>query len=428
MRLKNIIYVIFCIITLACTHDENEVQVKVITPDRLEYDASCQRDTIRFLSNVRWAIEVDCDWLTIIDETGNGNGVVPIYIQQNDGEEDRCGNIILHFEGMTDICISVLQNQNSLNSINLLSNLPKTFGIGWGYDYSVDHADNSGIRGQVIDAAKLEKTLGDDFIMIENNVHTHTESVSEMSSTQLISSMTTKLTGETDIKIASAKVSGEFSKQESENKDRIYVWFRDTRAVKMGYISTSEYRRPTNLKKILTEDFKTYVNKLKKNKISTQDFVKKYGTHFINETYLGGKFDWYFTVSQDIKETVETIITTVSVKLLFWSSSTTTVNQEVWQEIQKDFTGSFIVTGGGEKGKKLNAALQTSVCNGEPLAEKDRGLIGDWQSCFIDPETIRDEEMAIIDFEVIPIWEIVDCLDSSIAQKLKEYICNEYLK
>lgn len=417
---------LIAIMTLACTR--NEVQVEVITPLNVDYDAVCQTDTIRFMTDSEWSIETDCNWLTVIKESGYGDGAVPIYIQQNDSDVDRNGNIVIHFSGRDDINIAVLQEQNNLNSTNLMSNLPMTLGVGWGYDYSVDHADNSGIRGQVIDAAKLRKIFGEDVIRVENSTHTETESISDVTSSKLISSMTTKLTGKADIKIASAKVTGEFAKQESENKNRLYVWFRDTRTVKLGYISTSEYRRPSNMKNIITEDFKSSVTKLKKGKVTAQEFVWKYGTHFIHESYLGGKFDWYFTVSQNVKEKVETIITTVSVKLLFWSSSTTTVDQKVWQEIQKDFTGSFMVSGGGEKGQKLNAALKASACKGEPLAEKDRGLISEWQACFTDPDSARDDEMAIIDFNVIPIWEIVTCIDSATGGILKDYIVNEYLK
>lgn len=178
-------------------------------------------------------------------------------------------------------------------------------------------------------------------------------------------------------------------------------------------------------KNCLTNDFKKAINALK-NGGSVKDFVNKYGTHFIWNSTLGGKFDWYFTVNQDIKETAEKIVVTVTVKLLFWKKTSTSVDEKLWTEVKKDFIANFEVTGGGEKGKNLNEALKATASKGEPLSDPD--LITRWQDCFVNPNTAKDDDLTMIDFKVYPIWNVVKKVDKDVAKKIEDYILNEYLK
>lgn len=406
------------VIPLACTR--KDAQVEVVTSLSLSYNAMCQRDSIVFTADCEWSAESGCDWITIEKEAGSGDGVVPLYIQQNDSEADRKGCVRLHFDGGEDVEIRICQDASDLNSYSVLVNLPKTYGVGWGYDYSIDHADISGVRGQIMDEARLNRDAGEPTVVVESHTYTHTESVSEESCTELLREMSSKFTGGVDLKVASAKVSGEFSKQISENKSRLYVWFRDVRAVKQAYMDADEITE-----RCMTADFKDAVGKLRQGG-DVRDFIRKYGTHFIWSSTLGGKFDWYFTVSREIKETVEKMVLTINVKLLLWKSTTTKVDENVWSEIKKDFIASFEVAGGGDKGRALNSALQTTASKGEPLNDPD--LITRWQECFVSPKSAKADDLTMIDFEVFPIWEIVECIDEAAAERVRNYIVNEYLK
>lgn len=408
------------IITLACTRDD--VQVEVITPQAIRYDAMCQRDTIRFSSNTDWTVDSDCVWCTVENDSGTGNGAVSLYIQQNDGGSERDGHIVVRFAGNKEVEFTISQDADDLNGYNVLVNLPMTYGVGWGYDYSVDHADIDGIRGQIVDEAKLNKITGHKSLISEPYTSTYIESVSAQSSTQLIERLSASISGEIDIKIASAKISGSFSKQTAENKDRLYIWYRDIISVRKAYLNADIFDVVENC---LTTDFRTAINEVKKGG-SPKAFVNRYGTHFIWNTTLGGKFDWYFTISNEIKETVERLVTTITVKLLFWKKTSTSVDEKIWQEVKKDFIAYFEVTGGGDKGKMLNSALQATASKGEPLSDPD--LITRWQNCFTDASTVKEDEFTIIDFEVYPIWEVVEIIDEVAAAKIEKYILEEYLK
>ena len=89
-----------------------------------------------------------------------------------------------------------------------------------------------------------------------------------------------------------------------------------------------------------------------------QDIVRKFGTHVVTASYLGGKLDYYFTVTQNTKTTVEQISTTINVKVLFISTSASIVDEKTWQEVKKSFEGNFNVSGGGDAGIRLNSELQ----------------------------------------------------------------------
>ena len=112
--------------------------------------------------------------------------------------------------------------------------------------------------------------------------------------------------------------------------------------------------------------------------------------------------------------------------MLFWKKTSTSVDEKIWQEVKKDFIAYFEVTGGGDKGKMLNSALQATASKGEPLSDPD--LITRWQNCFTDASTVKEDEFTIIDFEVYPIWEIVEIIDEVAAAKIEKYILEEYLK
>ena len=420
IRVTQFLVLLGMIMTLACTRDD--VQVEVVSPLSLNYDAMCQRDSIVFTADCMWSVECDCDWITIENDNGYGDGTVSVYIQQNDGENDRVGFVTLHFKGGDDVTIPVRQDVSDLNSYSVLVNLPMTFGVGWGYDYSVDHADIDGVRGQIIDEAKLDKITNRKSIISEPYTSTYTECYSEQSASQLIEKMSGKLSAGVDIKIASAKVSGTFSKQMSENKERLYVWYRDMRSVKKAHINADVFDVAEHC---LTHDFLAAIESVK-NGGSVNDMIKKYGTHFIWNSTLGGKFDWYFTVSQQIKESAEKIVATITVKILFWKKTSTSVEEKIWKEVKKDFIANFEVTGGGNKGKVLNDALQISANRGEPISDPD--LITKWQDCFVSSTSAKDNELTMIDFEVYPIWEIVECVDEAAAAKIEKYIVKEYLK
>lgn len=414
--------VLVLLLLVSCDNSRQEETAKPIlqTASSLQYNAACQTDTLRFITSGAWTADCDAGWITLTDTEGEGNGTVELYIQQNDDEAPRQGTVRIHTAG-GDLTVPVSQ-EYSPNNGNILVNLPKTFGLGWGYDASIDYADEAGIRGQIFDAGKLKKDYGNEAFVMENSTSTHMFYEKAESSETLQQKIGGHISAEVDIKIASAKITGEFSQQITEQKDRLYVWCRDIRTVKLAYLGNCvDLYDGEMLKMCTTDSFRKSVNK-----DNAQDIVRKFGTHLITSSTLGGKLDYYFTVSQAVKTTVEKLVATINVKILFIKTSTSIVDENTWTEIKKDFKGSFIVTGGGQAGMLLNQELKKYASAGQPLT--DSKLFDNWYQCFEVSDKTRDEDMAMVDFTVIPIWDIIYELNPAKAEAVEDYVTNTYLQ
>lgn len=84
------------------------------------------------------------------------------------------------------------------------------------------------------------------------------------------------------------------------------------------------------------------------------------------------------------------------------------------------------MTGGGDTGTILNRQMKEYASKGEPLT--DPTLFEKWYSCFESPQTANDTDLAMVDFTVIPLWNIVSRMDANKGEKLKDYIVKVYLK
>lgn len=422
---KSIVISLLSLVVLVASCSEDNVspdENRVLTSTELEVNSVCQETIIRVASSENWEAVADSEWVTVISRSGKGDGEIPVYIQQNDGDEARTASIEVRFANGKNEKVSLRQLPDDSNGS--LSYVPQSYGVGWGYDGAADYGDVAGLRGQIIDVAKLRQlTEWDGCVQFDNSTGSYYEVAAESSTTELCNYLSTKLTGEVDLKIAGAKVSAEFEKQVTETANRYYLWYRNYYQVKECYFMADLYD-PYITPYALTLDFKKAIYSM-----TPAEFVKKYGTHLVTSSALGGKLDYYMTVSQDIKETVERITLTVSVKFLCWSASTTHVEEEVWTSIKQSLTGRFYCAGGGEKGRQLNELLERTVNQGVPtMPDGSRcTLFEEWAQCFSDPNAINTDDLAIVAVHVIPIADIVSMVSPAKAKALDDYIRSSYL-
>lgn len=410
----------------SCSDNDALPSITLRSPGVMEEDARCSMPHVRFSSAGAWRIESDADWVTPTLEKGSGDADLPLYVEQNDGETMRRATLRIIGESGPAITVSIFQNPADDNGVEWIADLPSNFGLGWGYDCSVDYADGAGIRGQIFNAEKLRQIYkNSNAATAENFTSTNIVAISSQTSESLKQRISTTLTGEVDLKIAGAKVEAEFTKQIQENKDRLYVWYRDCRVVKRG-LFTIDILDKNRAPQCFTENFRNAVDSLCQGKMSNDMFISRYGTHMVTHSYLGGKFDYWFTVSQDVKETTETIALTVTVKFLGLKKSATSVSEDTWKDIKKDFIGSFKVSGGGKPGRTLNDSLNNTVNKGVPLDGEE--LITKWQQVFTSPLDVTPDQLAMVDFKITPIWKIVSMVNRETSSKLKSYIRDHYLK
>lgn len=415
---------IFALLMVAC-HKSDDAAMALYFPPQMKYDASCQTDTIRFKAWGHWKATTDDDWLTlpITEGDAQGESFLPLYIQQNDADEVRDANVTITTDDGSTLTISLKQTVPIANG-NIPIDLPRHYGLGWGYDLTIDVADIDGLRGQIFDAAALNKHYHDKAIDITNATHTDLMFESGNSHEELETKLSGRITGKADIFVASAKVQAEYSKQISEKKDRRYIWCRDFRQVKLaGFSSRVDYFDPVILSTTTTKAFRDAVASQ-----NPEELVKKFGTHLVTTSALGGKLDYYFTLSKTVTTETETLITTIQVKVLFVKKSTTNVEEKTWQEIKSDFKANFHIRGGGTIGETLERKLQDLSTKGIMLSESDGPLFQQWDMRFEDPATVNPNDIVMVDFQVTPIWEIVGALNERKGKAVKDYILNTYLK
>lgn len=419
---RHIFFASLALVLAACSEDEEALAPRLTSPATAVYNASCQTDTIRFDASTHWTATSDAGWLTLVQQEGTGNGRLPIYIEQNDDEQLRRATITITFdnEERSTLKVQITQCIPSENGTAYVD-LPKNFGLGWGYDLKVDIADVSGIRGQVFNGQNLIRDY-DDPISVENCASTDLYLASGNSHEEMQSQMGASFAGSADILIASAKVSMEYSNQIKEKKDRRYVWCRTTKTVKLAdFDSSVDVADKYLVRWCTTESFRKAVNEC-----SPKDFVQRFGTHLITTSILGGKLDYYFTVSQTVKTEVERIITHINVKLLFFKKSWTEVDEKTWTDIQRDFQARYEVTGGGKIGQTLNEKLK--VCGEQNVPLDDPTLFDKWNACFENPNTVNPDDLTMVGFDVIPIWYVVETINQKKAEAIRKYVLEEYLK
>lgn len=418
MKKRTFLILISCAL-FACKNEKDVADSELLSGSAVLFNAQCQTHTVEFRTQGKWTVNTSCDWITPAVKEGTGNAKVSVYIQQNDGDRIRTDSLFINTNNGRRLKVVFTQSMFDVNS-GAQVDLPRNFGLGWGYDYTTDHADATGLRGQVFDGQALINDFGNDAVISENQTATHIYYVSGHSVKSLQKKMSVEIAGEVNFLIAGARISTEFSKLEDEQKECLMIWSRDCKYVKQAYFSNDvDLYDPDVALFCTTAQFRKSVRD-----DSPREFVKKYGTHIIVNSSLGGKLDYFFSVKNDVTTETSAIVTAVTAKFLFWNKTWTSKEEKIWQQVKSEFEGHFYVTGGGAYEQKLNSEFKYCLAKGVPL--QDTELLDKWQNCFVNTDTAKDSDLTMIDFQVVPIWEIVYCINHTKADEIKNYIESLY--
>lgn len=414
--MKRYLLISLTLVLAACSKDEASPP-QLTSAARSTYDSSCQTDTIRFRTSGTWTASTDAEWFTLVETEGDGDGAIPVYIQQNDDEQQRQGVVTITTADGQTLQVGLTQNVPDENGLSYVD-LPKTFGLGWGYDMSTDIADYQGLRGQVFDAEELKKFRKN---ILQEETSTFTGLTYETGEThsELQTNMGGRFAGSVDLFIAGASISVQYNNKKTETNDTRYVWCRETKCVKVAYLNNPDYGSYKFIRQCTTSSFRNAVRDW-----SPEEIVNQFGTHVVARSALGGKLDYYFTMSKSVKTEIETIITDIKVKILFVKKAWTEKDEKRWQEVNQSFTARFKVNGGGDVGKSLNDELEKTANRGIPF-EKPY-LFDQWNACF-DSLPVDENNLTMIDFSVVPIWWIVKPLNATKAKAIETYIKNTVL-
>ena len=62
------------------------------------------------------------------------------------------------------------------------------------------------------------------------------------------------------------------------------------------------------------------------------------------------------------------------------------------------------------------------------LSEADGPLFEQWDLRFADVENVDPDDLVMVNFQVMPIWEIIEPLNPTKAAEVEEYVMETYLK
>lgn len=393
----------------------------LLSANSMVFSAACSTDTIFLSGDAFREAYSDVDWITLPANWNPQDGRLPLYIQENGDGVMRKGNVVIS-DNNRRVAVRITQLTYDDDMVG-----PTTFSkaqaIGWGYDVGEAYADVSAVRGQIFDEQALRNS-NEGAEVIKTGTQTITDLVFKKG--ESAETLEKEIAGRAglgvDVGIAAVTINVEFSKQIKEQKERLYVWCRDIRAVKNAYFSNSvDLYDPEILLGCTTSSFRRSISQ-----DPAKEIVRKYGTHLVASSLLGGKLDYYFTISRDVATEIEKVITTVNVRVLCFKSQATDVDEKTWADIKKDFEGSFKVSGGGSAAERLNSAMQGQIRRGEPFSHPE--LFDKWYECFKRPGIIPDCDLSMVDCTLIPIWDLIDDAYPSKAKDIKDYVLETYLK
>ncbi|MDR3246487.1 MAG: hypothetical protein LBT50_08660 [Prevotellaceae bacterium] len=96
---------------IACNKDDDFVPRAEVDKLSLQFSNEAGTDSFGIISNVKWTIEKDADWLTLSGESGSSDAIIEVGANENTITAPRSATIRVKAEGLPDIVIAVTQGK-----------------------------------------------------------------------------------------------------------------------------------------------------------------------------------------------------------------------------------------------------------------------------------------------------------------------------
>lgn len=358
-------------------------------------------------------IMADADWIELESDTVYKDGSIEFYVDDNDSIMGRTATItVTALSGATTECTVT---QKGLGDDESNSTGDAYFYVGYGYNIFNDYMNTKSLCTPIIDNDKVASLNGGN-PLVQKNLrskekvdYTTANSLYEMS--ELLTKQQDKSTSNL---LGATKTISRFESNGSttQNGER-YCYMSLKRTVGSASMDYSVLQQMIeNGKDVFTPEFREAYDKVIANPTThnVDNLLSRFGTHLVTYTEIGGAMDLTVNFSYEAKGEIN--MRAEDFANFFFKhepSDFTNPGTNSIDGITSDISvgGTFNIIGGSNNvQQQIINSLTANSSNGI-----DQVALQDWLeslecSSLDDLQTIRDSNIAPVNFQLVPIWSL----------------------
>ena len=365
-------------------------------------------------------VQADADWIALQSDTLPADGIISYRIDANDGEQRRQTQITLKGVGEGQVAHVTLTQLSRADSDQNGTSARDCLYLGYGYDIFQSLDDPMSVRTlhPVLDYDRLAQS--GDWLSYEV-VHECRLSRTEMTyhNTLSLSMFSQELTAQqskTDMSISGCQRNCELAAsccQESDLIEQNYGYCSMVKSVAAKVIDEGaliDLRERGRLP--FSNEFQDAYYRAKRlsgseRQKAIQDILRRFGTHIVMQTDLGGRIDYTFTMRKSTHtQTDEEMQQEADYTLGRISSKERNDGLQHTPSSSKSFQGAINIKGGDPTWRRKLEHQVSALSASAQLSPDD---LTDWLSTIDYEENPgRSPNLDVVHFELIPLWNLVD--------------------
>lgn len=419
---------------------DNTPDINVPEADKtIELSRSDGTTTLQIPLSGEWTATSDGEWLTLINESGNGIDA-QVYNEQNDDDDDRSALVTYSTkDGSATYKVAFVQKGVLSDDRNaeVVADVEIGCGAGWGYNGYGKYADVSGMKGQIVNSTQLaiilkkySVTYNGNLLMVDDKSVNETDAKISTGSSSSDMSKALGVNADLDLNLPcgfSMDITANYDKKDLSNSEknfskRLYRHIFKQRHLDANNVSAllEDDNIPEKERElILSAGFRNMLKKLARTTESNRQnqvikFVQCYGTHIITRGDIGGCYEYSMTTDKSDVSSDEDIKAALDMGYKKMFSIKGDANYDKMEKkVGSNYTSSVKIKGGNSL---LLANAASNIEGGCSEADIKKWL-----------ETIKEGACTLVDFKLTPIWYIIpDTYETSdglyVADIIEEYL------
>ena len=255
----------------------------------LSIDGTCNIYELADTEGEAWTIASAPEWVTPVRSKGAAGEAIELYVESNSTAQ-REGEITIEYTGGKRRAVPVKQSTTGTTT-----SMQRTYAAGWSFDIRT-YMDFRGLRGQIFNTQKI-KAYDPDCYRVEVDSKSDITYYYGESGSELADDMNAKLDVEGKFNSFSLDLQGSFGKSALSDSRRIFSKIRAIYRERRVYLNQLSLTQAQN-QNLFTAEFaaeRRHVIDSEGSDESIRNLIEHYGTHFVQDAFLGGFYDYYFS-------------------------------------------------------------------------------------------------------------------------------------